>query len=109
MKTIYQSAIAALMALLIVGCASAPSLSEQIVGQWEGEVMGNYLTFEYSESDVTVVGMGISFKYKLEGDQITLLDVPMIGTRTATIRIEGDKMFQVDNESQQESIFSRKI
>lgn len=97
------------VAVLFSACSSGPSLQEQLMtGQWEGEMQGFPLTLEYTETDINVVGMGMSLPYQLEGDQLSF-DVPGQGTMVVKVAIEGDTLIQTDTASGQVSTLKRKM
>jgi len=93
---------------LFVGCASAPSLDEQILGTWEGSIQGFDVTLIYGESEITVDGFGMSFPYSLEGNKISM-EVPEQGKMTFDLEIEGDEMRQIDPNSGEVNLFKRKM
>lgn len=97
------------VALLFTACSSGPSLQEQLMtGQWEGEMQGFPLTLEYTETDINVVGMGMSIPYQLEGDKMSF-EVPGAGEMVMSISIEGDTLTQTDVKSGQSSTLTRKM
>ncbi len=94
--------------LLFAGCASTPSLDEQILGSWQGSVQGFDVTLIYDKEQVTVDGFGMQFPYSLNGNEISM-EVPGQGTMKATVEIDGDKMTQTDLNSGEQNVFTRKI
>lgn len=95
--------------LLFAACSSGPSLQEQLmIGQWEGEMQGFPLTLEYTETDINVVGMGMSLPYKLEGDKMSF-EVPGQGTMEMTVAIEGDTLIQTDVNTGETNTMERKM
>src|SRR6056297_2435599 len=73
------------VALLFTACSSGPSLHEQLMtGQWEGEMQGFPLTLEYTETEINIVGMGMSIPYQLEGDKMSF-EVPGAGEMVMAI------------------------
>lgn len=95
------------LAVLFTACSSGPSLQEQLMtGQWEGEMQGFPLTLQYTETDIEVVGMGMSLPYKLEGDQMTF-EVPGQGEMVVTVDIDGDTLTQTDPSTGQVSTLKR--
>lgn len=96
-------------ALLFTACSSSPSLQEQLMtGQWEGEMQGFPLVLEYTETEINVVGMGMSFPYQLEGDQMSF-EVPGQGTMVMTVAVEGDTLVQTDVSTGQKNVLERKM
>ncbi len=96
------------ISLLFTACASTPSLSDQILGSWSGNMQGFDVTLIYSESEITVDGFGMSFPYTVEGSQISM-DVPQMGMMTMDVVIDGDKMTQTDTNSGEVAVFNRKM
>ncbi|MCW8196707.1 hypothetical protein F6455_18090 [Proteobacteria bacterium 005FR1] len=109
MKRMLKAFCLVAVAALFVACSSGPSLQEQLMtGQWEGEMQGFPLTLEYTETDINVVGMGMSLPYQLEGDQMSF-EVPGQGTMVVTVAIEGDTLTQTDVASGTTSTLKRKM
>lgn len=82
--------------LFVVACSSGPTLKEQLMmGEWEGEVQGFPVTLKYTETEIEVVGMGMSLPYTLEGDQMTF-EVPGQGAMSFTVEVDGDTLTQTD-------------
>lgn len=110
MKQTIKALLIATVALFVVACSSGgPTLKENLMtGSWEGEMQGFPLTLKYTETDIEVVGMGMSLPYTLEGDQMTF-EVPGQGPMTFTVSIEGDTLTQSDASSGQSSTLTRKM
>jgi len=106
-KSFYAVSLLALSAMF-AGCASAPSLNDQILGAWQGSVQGFDVTLIFEEEKITVDGFGMSFPYTLDGDQISM-EIPGQGTMKATVEIVGDEMIQTDVNSGEKNTFTRKI
>ncbi|MGQ9426726.1 hypothetical protein ACXYTJ_12295 [Gilvimarinus sp. F26214L] len=107
MKRFLKSLSVATVVLLFAACSTAPSLQDQLMaGQWEGEMQGFPLTLEYTETDINVVGMGMSLPYKLEGDEMSF-EVPGQGTMVMKISIDGDTLTQTDVATGQSTTLTR--
>ena len=108
MKTFLKALTIAFVTVLFVACTSTPKLPEYLIGQWDGQAMGQAVTLEYGPSTITVVGMGFEIPYKLEGNQLTM-DV-MGQSRTSTVEIINDnEMKMMDQENGQAVIWKRKM
>jgi len=66
------------------------------------------LTLKYSETEIEVVGMGMSLPYSLEGDQMSF-EVPGQGPMSFTVSIEDDTLTQTDTTSGQSTELKRKM
>lgn len=112
MKSILKAVGIAVFSLLFAACAttSGPaSLHQQLMtGQWEGEMQGFPLVLEYTETDIVVVGMGMSLPYQLDGDEMTF-DVPGMGSMTVKIAIDGDTLTQTEVTTGQVSTLVRRM
>ncbi|MEX1032461.1 MAG: hypothetical protein WDZ30_03805 [Cellvibrionaceae bacterium] len=109
MKRTMKAFCLVVVALLFTACSSGPSLQEQLMtGQWEGEMQGFPLTLEYTETDINVVGMGMSLPYELDGNEMSF-EVPGQGTMVMTVDIEGDTLTQTDVNTGQSSTLTRKM
>lgn len=109
MKRMLKAFCLVAVATLFAACSSGPSLQEQLMtGQWEGEMQGFPLTLEYTETDINIVGMGMSLPYQLEGDQMSF-EVPGQGTMVVKVAIEGDTLTQTDTASGTTSTLTRKM
>lgn len=109
MKRITKAFCLVAATLLFAACSSGPSLQEQLMtGQWEGEMQGFPLTLEYTETDINVVGMGMSLPYQLEGNQMSF-EVPGQGTMVMTVAIEGDTLIQTDVNTGETNTLERKM
>ncbi|MGH1472541.1 MAG: hypothetical protein ACRBCS_15255 [Cellvibrionaceae bacterium] len=110
MKQTIKALLITAVALLFVACSSGgPTLQENLMtGAWEGEMQGFPLTLKYTETDIEVVGMGMSLPYSLEGDQMSF-EVPGQGPMTFTVSIDGDTLTQTDVTSGQSSSLERKM
>ncbi len=61
--------------LLLAACAgtSAPSKQDMILGVWAGDIAGQSIVLEYTETQVVVESFGVSFPYEwVDGDSIRL-------------------------------------
>jgi len=109
MKNFFKVLCLTAVTLMFVACSSGPNLKDDLMtGQWEGEVQGFPVTLKYGETDIEVVGMGMSLPYSLEGDQLTM-DIPGQGPMTATVAIDGDTLTQTDAASGTVSTLKRKM
>ncbi len=63
-------------ALLLVACAgtSTPSKQEMILGVWSGDIAGQSIVLEYTETEVVVESFGVSFPYEWVDDDSIRLD-----------------------------------
>jgi len=109
MKQTIKALLITAVALLFVACSSGPTLQENLMtGAWEGEMQGFPLTLKYSETEIEVVGMGMSLPYSLEGDQMSF-EVPGQGPMSFTVSIEDDTLTQTDTTSGQSTELKRKM
>lgn len=63
------------LGMLLAACAgtSAPSKQEMILGVWAGDIAGQSIVLEYTETEVVVESFGVSFPYEwVDGDSIRL-------------------------------------
>ena len=72
----YFKVLAAIcVALVLVGCAgtSAPSKQEMILGVWSGDIAGQSIVLEYTETEVVVDAFGVAFPDEwVDADSIRL-------------------------------------
>jgi len=110
MKSITKALSIAVITLLFAACSttSGPATLHQelMTGQWAGEMQGFPLVLEYTESEINIVGMGMSLPYTLSGDEMTF-DVPGMGSMVVKIAIDGDTLTQTDVASGQVSTMQR--
>jgi len=109
MKSTITALVFAAAAIMVAACSTGPTLKENLMtGQWEGEVQGFPVTLEYTETDINVVGMGMSMPYTLEGDQLSF-EVPGQGAMVFEVEVEGDTLTQTDVNTGQSSTLERKL
>lgn len=110
MKPIIKALGVAIVTLLFAACSTTsgtPSLHEELMtGQWGGEMQGFPLVLEYTESEINIVGMGMSLPYTLNGDEMTF-EVPGMGSMVVKITIDGDILTQTEVASGQVSTMHR--
>lgn len=108
MKNMIRALTLSMLAVLMVACSSGgPSLKENLMtGQWEGEVQGFPVTLKYNETEIEVVGMGMTMPYTLEGSTLSF-DVPGQGPMEFEVSIDGDTLTQ--SQGDQVSTLTRKM
>lgn len=72
----FPAATLVLLSALLAGCASMsePSKQEMILGAWEASFQGQSFTLTYSDSEVTIGDVGMSFPYEWVDDDHIRLD-----------------------------------
>lgn len=109
MKSTMKAFCLVVATLLFAACSTAPSLHEQLMtGQWEGEMQGFPLTLKYTETEMHVVGMGMSLPYQLDGDTMTF-EIPGQGSMEMKVAVEGDTLIQTDVKTGQSNTMERKM
>lgn len=101
MKSVHLLIRAIILGLVLIGlgaCASRPTINDNIIGTWRGEVGGVSATLVFDEARVSIEGFGMQMPYNIK-DGILSIRTPSQGTMQYRLRIEEGVMFQEDVHS----------
>ncbi|GAB1268074.1 hypothetical protein NBRC116493_13270 [Aurantivibrio infirmus] len=108
MKIQFKSLIILASIVLFTACASTKvqSPKEVIIGKWNVDAQGMSVVIDINETQMEIMGMGMTFDYKWAEDNKLALSGQM-GNMTADIAIIDENQFTLTSAEQGTQIFDR--